>query len=111
MKGMQRVGAHDVQPVCGHSAYARCGHVVCGENFFFKEECSARVAPPPSPPKGFETYINSVFKTSMVWLGWGATSNSGQELTRGCYALKQKYHLPCLPPPLQISFPSIHTTK
>ena len=31
---------------------------------------------------------------------WGAASNSGREWTRGCYALKQKYHSPC-PPPLQ----------
>ena len=28
------------------------------------------------------------------------TSNSGRELTWGCYAVKQKYHLPCPPPPL-----------
>ena len=36
----------------------------------------------------------------MVRPVWGATSNSGRELTQGCYALKQKYHLPS-PPPLQ----------
>ena len=35
----------------------------------------------------------------MVRLGWGATGNSGRELTRGCYALKHKYYLPCSPTP------------
>ena len=36
MKGTRRVGAHDVQPVCGHSACAHCGHVVRKENFSLK---------------------------------------------------------------------------
>ena len=54
---------------------------------------------PLAPPTGFGTYINSALKTSMVRPGWGATSISGREWTRGCYALKQKYHLPCPPPP------------
>ena len=35
----------------------------------------------------------------MVRPGWGATGSSGRELTRGRYALKHKYHLPCPPPP------------
>ena len=34
-----------------------------------------------------------------VWPGWGATYTSGLELTRGHYALKQKYNLPLTPPP------------
>ena len=47
--------------------------------------------------------MNSFVKTSMVRRGWGATGIGGRELTRGCYALKHKYHLPavahcCAPP-------------
>ena len=107
MKGTRRVGAHDVQPVCRHSAYARRRHVVRGESFFFfffflKKTYCARCKPfPPSPPKGFKTYINSFFTACIVWRGWSATGSSGRELTRGCYALKHKYHLPSPPPLLQ----------
>ena len=46
-----------------------------------------------------KAYINSILKKSMVRPGWGTIGNSGRELTRGCYALKQKYHLPYPPPP------------
>ena len=66
---------------------------------------------PPSPPKGFETYINSFFTTCMVRPGWGATGNSGRELTRGCCALKHKYHLPCPPPPPVAIFFCQHTYR
>ena len=82
----------------GHSACPRCGHVVRREEFFKKKKV-VRVLQPPPPPKGFETYINSIFKTSMARPRWGPTSNNGRELTWRCYALKQKYHLPCPPPP------------
>ena len=41
--------------------------------------------------------MNSIFKTSMVRRGWGATGNSGREWTRGCL--------------LQKIFANIHTTK
>ena len=111
MTGRRRVGAHDVQPVCGHSTCTHCGHVVRGENFFLKKMYCARCKPfPTSPPKGFETYINSFFTTCMVRPGWGATGNSGRELTRGCYALKHKYHLPCTPAPL-LQFFCQHTYR
>ena len=81
---------------------ACCGLVVHGESAFFGKGVVHAVQtapPPPAPPTGFGTYINSALKTSMVRPPWGATINSGRELTRGCYALKQTYHLPCLPPP------------
>ena len=42
--------------------------------------------------------MNSFAKTSMVRPGWGATGNSGPELTRGCYALKTQAP-PTIPPP------------
>ena len=43
---------------------------------------------------------------------WGATGNSGRELTRGCYALKHKYRLPMPPPPvLQFFFAHTDTGK
>ena len=61
---------------------------------------------PPSPPKGFETYMNSFFKTSMVRPGWGATGSSGRKLTRGCYALQHKYHLPSPPPAANFFLPT-----
>ena len=41
----------------------------------------------------------------MVRPGWGTTCNSGHELTRGCYALEQKYHLPSPPPSPFKNFP------
>ena len=112
MKGTRRVGAHDVQLVCGHSAYALCGHVVRGENFFLKKMYCTRCKPfRPSPPKGFETYINSFFTTCMVRPAWGATGNTGRELTRGCYALKHKYRVPCPPPPCCNFFSNIHAAN
>ena len=58
MKGTRRAGAHNVQPVCGHSAYARCGLVVRGEKFFLPKERSARVAMPPPPPLSSEGLSN-----------------------------------------------------
>ena len=69
--------------------------------FFFFLKNVVRLVPrptPPAPPWGFETYINYVLKKGMFRPGWGATGKSGRELTRGCYALHQKYHLPCPPP-------------
>ena len=112
MKGTRRVGAHNVQPVCGHRECAHCGRVVRGENFFLKKNVlrALQTLPPPSPPKGFETYMYSFFTTCMVRLSWGAIGNSGRELTRGFYALKHKYHLPCSPP-VAIFFANIHTAK
>ena len=54
MTGTRRVGAHDVQPVCGHSTCTRCGHVVRGENLFFKKNVlRALQTLPPLSSKGF----------------------------------------------------------
>ena len=65
----------------------------------------------PRECRGDETYMNAFFTTCMVRPGWGATGNSGQELTRGCYAVKHKYHLPCPPPPLLQFFFCQHTDR
>ena len=64
-------------------------------------------APPPPLLLRFEAYINSMVKTSMVRPGWGATSNSGRELTQGCYVLKQKSHLPSPPQASKLLSPQI----
>ena len=70
MKGMRRVGAHDVQPLCGHSACARCGHVVRGENFFFvKRYCARRKPFPPLSSKGFRN-IHELLLHNMHGSAW-----------------------------------------
>ena len=89
--------------------HARVVGTWCAQRFFFLKKDVVhvlRIAPPPlAPPRVFKAYINSVLKTSMIWPGWGAIGNSGRELTQGCYALKQKYHVPCpLPPSFENSF-------
>ena len=112
MKGIRHVPAHDATLVYGRTLWARSAL-----REFFLEKDVVRVVqtapPPPAPPKGVERYINSVLKTSMVRPRWGATRNSGRELTRECYALQQKYHLPCPPPPppLQFFCTNIHYLK
>ena len=77
--------------LCLHSR-----HVVRNENFFFLAKDVVRglrrePPPPPCSSKGFEAYIKSVR---------GATGNRGQELTRGCCALRQSPPPPCF----EISF-------
>ena len=102
MKGTGRVPAHDVPLVYVRSLWAHSARREC---FFGKGAVHAvQTAPPPvAPPTGFGTYISLALKTSMVRPGRGATSNSGRGLTPGCYALKQKYHLPPPPPPRLVS--------
>ena len=82
-----------------HTLWACCAR---RELFFFEKDVVHVVGTPPSPrsSKGFLNIHQLCLENSMVRPGWGATSNSGRELTRGCYALKQKYRLPCPPPPL-----------
>ena len=70
MKGTRRVGAHDVQPACGHSAYTRCGHVVRGENFFFKKNVlRALQTLPPLSSKGFRN-IHQLLLHNMHGSAW-----------------------------------------
>ena len=65
------------------------------------------MASPKAPPQ--TRIVRNLFnhpwwlENNMVRPWWGATSNGGWELTRGCYAFKQKYHLPS-PPPVAIFF-------
>ena len=71
MKGTRRIGAHDVQPVCGHSAYACCGHVVRGENFFKKKVLCALQTLPPLSSKGFRNIHQPLLHNmhGSAWVG------------------------------------------
>ena len=112
MTGTRRVGAQDVQPVCRHSACTCCGHVVRGENFFLKKTYCALIKPfPSSPPKGFETYINS-FRHNMhgsAWVGRHWQQWPGIDSGVLCTSTSTTYHAP--PPLLQFFFANIHTAK
>ena len=67
----RRVGAHDVQPVCGHSTRTRCGHIVRGENFFLKKKRIARVANPSPPLLQRVSEHTSIPSSQHAWFGLG----------------------------------------
>ena len=71
MTGTRRVGAHDVQQVCGHSTCTRGGHVVRGENFFFKKKGIARVANPSPPLLQRVSKQTSTPSSQHAWFGPG----------------------------------------